>query len=659
MTNEKLTSWDPLDSAEATDANVLASAKKREIKNILKSYVSNYDPFSELIQNAMDAAEKRARAEAGVQPKIGIVIDLSENSIEVIDNGCGFEESEFRSFLAPSISFKSGNTSRGNKGVGVTYIAYGFNDLTIRTKNKNYSFEGSFRRGRDWIEDTEGTVSRPLVEKIDRDDIAFNAIDQGTSFKIVFSGDKVRPSNLGWYGATTPEQWLYLLLLKTPLGAIRLPNFDTSNVSFDLKVISKDGVEKAVEDKSASYKFPHLEINASQKLSDVIAAQLKAFESGKNVNSAMSKFSNSNGLFEVYTTDDLRILLKSFQNEPELMELLEKHQTTAYGYFAYSTEVWEQLNDKKAKLRKGLRILRGGLQIASNRMVQGEMITIPLTRSIGHQNQTHVIVHFEGAEPDLGRKGFQPELKDLAEKLSVGIVRSLSSRREGILKNDSGAQANIEKELKVYDWIKNQEKHEENHPLLLNSEKFFLPTRKISVSAVPQSEQDVIVLFNQLIAGGVIRGIKLLSTSQVSQYDGIFRYCAEEPLTNYEFEQNDNPLGVFEEQLVGEYTTQPKVLEYKYSLDGLIREFESGVKQESEVDLAIFWHMGLEFAREYNILSYLDFDNVHQRQHHGVTHKLSSANSNFSVICLEELVQLLNDPVAAQKHQQELYGDDI
>lgn len=36
-------------------------------------------------------------------------------------------------------------------------------------------------------------------------------------------------------------------------------------------------------------------------------------------------------------------------------------------------------------------------------------------------------------------------------------------------------------------------------------------------------------LFNQLIGGGVIRGIKLLSTSQVSQYDGKFRYVAEDP----------------------------------------------------------------------------------------------------------------------------------
>ncbi|MDD7972476.1 ATP-binding protein [Roseinatronobacter alkalisoli] len=185
--------WDPLEAAGAVDANVLASAKKREIKNILKSYVSNYDPLSELIQNAMDAVEKRFSSELSEKPKIKVVVNLQENSIEIIDNGCGFEEVEFRSFLAPSISFKSGGETRGNKGVGVTYIAYGFNDLTIRTKNNFFIYEGVMRRGREWIEDQAGTVARPIIEPAKTNSSAFDALEQGTSFKISFSGKHVRP----------------------------------------------------------------------------------------------------------------------------------------------------------------------------------------------------------------------------------------------------------------------------------------------------------------------------------------------------------------------------------------------------------------------------------------------------------------------------------
>lgn len=656
MTDLDFTSWDPLEAAEATDQDVLAAAKKREIKNILKSYVSNYDPFSELIQNAMDAAEKRAIVNADVGAKIAIIINLQENSVEVIDNGVGFEEAEFRSFLAPNISFKSGGKTRGNKGVGVTYVAYGFNDITIRTKNKHFSFQGRMRRGREWIEDSSGTVSRPVVEKVTTSSSLFDQQDQGTSFKIEFTGKHVRPSNLGWYQAQTPEQWLYLLLIKTPLGAISLPSLNAANVSCDLLVVDKAGNVETRSSIDARYKYPHLEIKASQHLSEIVRVQTSALAAGKDPSKAVEKYKKSNGLYRIYSTDDLA---RTASLSEEQLTLLKQYETTGYGYFTYSTEVWDQLNDKKAGLRKGLRIIRGGLQIACNGMVQGEMVTIPLTKSIGHQNQTHVVIHFSGAEPDLGRKGFQPELEQLAEALSVGVVRELSARRHEFLKSDSGAQADIDKEIKVHEWLKSLERHEEDFPLELKSDKFFLPTKRISVSCVPQTEQDVVVLFNQLIAGGVIRGIRLLSTSQSSQYDGVFRFVAEEPFSNLVFSEDVNPLGVHQEGLTKAYKTQPKVLEYKFNLDGLIREFESGYKHENDLDLAIFWEIGAEYQKEYDILSYLDFDQTHRRPHHGLTHRLTSANSHFEVVCLKELFQLLNSPDEAQEFQREQYSSSI
>jgi len=655
MTHSIAKSWDPLEAADGSDQELLSAAKKREIKNILKSYVSNYDPFSELLQNALDAVERRRAAGETFTPKILVKIDLQENSLEVVDNGCGFLEAEFRSFLAPSISFKSGGKTRGNKGVGVTYVAYGFNDLTIRTKNTTFAFDGTLLRGREWVEDVDGIVPRPKMERTDSTSTLFAAIDQGTSFKLKFAGQKIRPSNLAWYQAQTAEQWLYLLLIKTPLGHIDLFDLTSSAVEFDLTVISTEGKVTVESSQPARYKYPNAEIAASQRLGAIKEVQQKALDAGKDINSAIQKYKQSNGLYEIYDRKSLKTLISPNENEIKLIDLFNM---SAYGYFAYSTEVWDQLNDKKAKLRRGLRVLKGGLQLANNGMPQGELITIPLTKAIGHQNQTHIIVHFDGADPDLGRKGFQPELKDLVERISVAIVRQLSARRD-ILKSDSGAQSNIDQEIKVHDWLKNQEDHERLNPLQLISQNFFLPTKKISVLSTPQSEQDVIVLFNQLVAGGVIRGIRLLSTTQVMQYDGIFRYVAEDPLSDLVYHPERNPLGVLEEQLVKPYQTPPKILEYKFSLDGLIREFESEVKNQVDISLVIFWDFGKEYRKEYNVTSYLDFDNIHQRKHHGITHSLISSHTQFDAICLKELVDLLNSPDEAQEHQRSVYGDAL
>ncbi len=179
------------------------------------------------------------------------------------------------------------------------------------------------------------------------------------------------------------------------------------------------------------------------------------------------------------------------------------------------------------------------------------------------------------------------------------------------------------------------------------------------IVSTPQSEQDAIVLFNQLIAGGVIRGIKLLATSQIKKYDGVFRFEIKKPIINHEFDKEKNPLGVLELNSDEERTSPPKILEYKYNLDGLMREFENGDKKEKDIHLAIAWEIGDEWRKNYEITSLLDLDNLHQRDFHGITHIFSSRNTNFYAICLIELIDYLNDVDGVQDYQRKTYGEDV
>ncbi|MFX7764189.1 hypothetical protein ABTK05_21250, partial [Acinetobacter baumannii] len=72
-------------------------ALRREINNILSSYVGWYDTFCELIQNALDAVEARAALERAAgseedyKPFVSILVDLDENSLTVSDNGIGLD----------------------------------------------------------------------------------------------------------------------------------------------------------------------------------------------------------------------------------------------------------------------------------------------------------------------------------------------------------------------------------------------------------------------------------------------------------------------------------------------------------------------------------------------------------------------------------------
>ncbi|TSE09000.1 ATP-binding protein [Aquimarina algiphila] len=654
MTNK---TWDPLVRSKEADTEIVSSAQKREIKNILKSYVGMYDSFSELIQNSMDAVDKRVTIlkEKEYNKKLWIEINLKENSFSITDNGIAFNEKELESFLAPNISFKEGEETRGNKGVGATYIGYGFNYLQFATKGNGNSFSGELIGGRNWVEDFKGIVTRPIVTESICTNESFNELKRGSTFKIKFEGDNIRPKDLSWYTAKTPQQWLYLLLIKTPLGCINYSHTKDKNITFDLKVIRKDGSEELLENQNAEYIFPHSKINASVDLKDIYAFQKNAIAKNKDASAIPSKYKKSNGVYEIFSNQEILDLRKT---DDEFQKIVKEYKIEAYGYFTYSTSVWDSLNDIIAKLRKGYRVLKGGLQLANNQMIQGELIAIPLTSNIGYQNQCHVLVHFKDADPDLGRKGFQPELKEIAEKLSVSIVNRLKQWKP-LLKSDTGAKPDIVKEIALHEWIREQEDHEKTNPLNLTNKNFFAPINEISITSEPQSEQDAIVLFNQLIAGGVIRGIKLLATSQVKQYDGVFKYVVKEPLSNHEYHKENNPLGVQEFQFTSELTSPPKVLEYKYNIDGLINEFESEYKNEKDIHLAVAWEMGNEWKKKYEITSFLDLDNLHQRDFHGLTHQFNSGTTKFHVIILKELVEYLNDVDGVQTYQKETYSEDI
>ena len=95
--------------------------------------------------------------------------------------------------------------------------------------------------------------------------------------------------------------------------------------------------------------------------------------------------------------------------------------------------------------------------MASDGMPQGDLITIPLTRYIGYQEQTHVVVHFDNGQPDLGRKTFQKEKKELAESLSKNVVDILKKYRAHLKADETSDPLTPDKDK--HDWIRDQESY--------------------------------------------------------------------------------------------------------------------------------------------------------------------------------------------------------
>lgn len=655
-----LKEWDPLTGSEkAFSPEYVAQMKKIELRNILKSYTGFSDLFVELIQNALDAVDERlALGEKGYEPLIWILIDLSSNTVCVTDNGIGFGPDQFKFFLSPNITFKTGRNFRGSKGVGATYLAYGFNFLQLGTKIPEFVFVGNLERGRDWVDDEKSSVLRPKVKKAKPIHQAFNEIERGSTFCIKLVGENVRPRDLGWLGAKTADQWEIVLRVLTPIGGF-YPDKSIPKTICHLEVIDREGNRTTKTINKCEYLYPHEIVNSAINLEELLEQQVKLTKKQKPVSEIPQKYKKLDGIYMTWSTDDLLGQAFSSTNSEETdRNIIKEQEMRVYGFFCYTTKIWDQFNDDIVGLRKKMRILRGGLRLASHNMIQGINQDIPLTRYTGYEAQTHVIVYFKDAEPDLGRKGFQPELVDIAQRIAVNVVNIFRQWKMN-LKPDTGVTPELRRDLDVFEWRQKQIEHAQKSPLTIKGKGLFMPTEEIPITSTPLTEQDVVALFNQLLSAGVVRGIRIMATSQHETYDGLFKLEMRKPYIRYIFNKDTNPLGVPKTIFAhGDALSKPYILEYKFNVDALIDDIKREEKGVKDIQLVIAWEMGEGWQAEYRVIPLLHLGYAHQRHIHGCTHivlEATSSNVAFYAIILSELVRYLQDPDAEQERQGRLY----
>jgi Histidine kinase-, DNA gyrase B-, and HSP90-like ATPase len=655
-----LDGFDPLaaDDASGTAAlsQVFEDSRKRDVQNILKSYTGTFDLFSELLQNALDAVQTRQRQErAGYEPTIWISIDMPDRIVRVTDNGIGMNEEQIKYCLRPSVSFKRQSDLRGHKGVGATFLAYGFSFIRLQSKQGNPGIAVILRQGRQWAEDNSGTIPRPKLGTVEFGVPELVNEKSGTSVEIIVgqsSGE--RPRDLSWLGARSAEQWYDVLRIKTPLGGVCFSSSEFSPTVI-IRVRSSDKETSEKTQKGAEYYYPHDIPNLKiQSLRDVSkAADNIQGDAQTKLLKLPPEFKRLQCLYDIWDKDEILAENSYFESalDNDEKELVERHNVVLYAAFLHSAKVWAEFNDEVLGLRKGQRIIHGGLQLATDFMTQGELSVIPLTSAIGYQANAHVVVHFTDGNPDMGRKVFQPELTRLAEKLAV---RSVTVFRRFLLyiRPDTGSQ-NIAPDKEVYDWKREQEEYRNRHPLSAS-----LSGKPLSIVSAPRQEQDVIALFHELIGIGILKGFNFLGTSQGDRYDSVFfmNYLDND---NVLFDAKINRLGVTRYELPHE--TEPKILEYKFDFDSLVADFEKEAKFAKHVNFVVCWSAGKQYRERFYLQSLLIGDEGSSRQIFGATHQVFSVGSQeqpaFELLILEDLMAWLQDPPGEEARQKHHYKD--
>jgi hypothetical protein len=213
----------PVDPLVEASGAINIEYRRRAIAGILESYNSNFDVLAESVQNAVDAIEDASlRGETGPF-LVEVTVNLRDNWIGILDTGVGMNRQQVRTALGPHVSFKNDptvltkrsgkNAYRGYKGVGLTFLAYGTDDIALHSKQSGTVTKARMQYGRAWAKG-ERSDAALLVE--DTRDSAIDEVKRGTYVRIQFS-EHTHPRSLSRLAGTIAI-WAALLRTKTAIG---------------------------------------------------------------------------------------------------------------------------------------------------------------------------------------------------------------------------------------------------------------------------------------------------------------------------------------------------------------------------------------------------------------------------------------------------------
>lgn len=342
------------------------------------------------------------------------------------------------------------------------------------------------------------------------------------------------------------------------------------------------------------------------------------------------------GLFLEWDTERITKELTADQ-QAQFTEELKTYSPHLYAFVPYQGSVWGDMNQITTGV-KNRNYLYPGLMIAVNRQRLADIFEIGASRFETFSRNVFVIVHFDDAKPDQGRKTLEVEALELAQKAADRVVQYFAKQRNLLRppgESPTPEQRQVEKNHA--DWIFNVRTHAKSSPLHIP------PTTYIST---PLTEQDVVGLFHQLSAMGVFPGIRVYATSQSKTYDCLVEFDSDVNVPGLSYRAQDRyPIGLSPYTLGThkKFSTKHLTLEFKNNLDGLIADVEGdSPKAFDDIDVCVCWSKVSAAFIGYE-LEPITEKNLDERPYPGVTHLLRRDGDAHvvKIVMLETIVQTI------------------
>jgi hypothetical protein len=603
---------------------------RKSLVNLTTSYSDEADVFTEIVQNAVDAIAQRWGISGSESGNLTIVVGRRKNHshyLYVQDDGVGMSTGVVDKVFIPGFSSgKRQGFSIGYKGVGLSYVVAVSDHIAIRSKNESETTERTVLHTNDWVRDNE--KPEPLVEaKFMAPELVTDLaqkLDRGTGVYFSFhpGSDPGSLDNLVRVSDGIEKElsyWASFLCGRTPLG-LALPSAEkvTAPINVRIYLDHGDGEYTSIDFKRErydpengllGYPFPELVFKVGVD-TDAIDQTSGAQQNVKHGRKHQAVYHEWRGTELVDEIDNL--------NEDE-RALLNSQLEWVRGYLCYSTDV---LRTVKNEMGTRAQVVRYGARLAVDGAPQGRPLELALTSDQGLDRQAHIVLGFKELQLDTGRK-FVSDERVLAaiNKVTQRVVTKLKEYRWALKVRD---RAPVEADLN--EWINNVTGRAGNSVvhLLFDGSQTFAPAR-----VDPDNEQEVIALWTALVSTGMLSGFAMKAISGFNRYDALVD-ITEEAVSG------SGPLHPISTDFAPKANS---VLEFKWSFDALVSDFESKTKVPRELDLVVCWDCPDINLRVGSLLPVYGLWS-HERPFSGVSYVWTDdANSiRFYVIALRNVV---------------------
>lgn len=583
---------------------------RSNIERIISSYRHVWDIYTELLQNSADAILEEFGEDNCDRGFIKLEIDTLEREISITDNGIGIKEDEMSKILVTGKSLKRERKKGkfGFMGYGFTFVAFQSEYLriksikdgekAIRTYKNLYQFVYSTSEIPNSEEEMNGYTSEICNEP--------NGTKITLKFPKEFPNECVEQAIAATFRIADQENLIKAVLrTRSVVGLLDKVFGSGKSFSFELYV-----ADKLIE-------VPTGYLTTREIVKDVLKSENLIYSRDK-----YEPIINATDILPRNPKDQARkaILLEEKIND---IKIGERNPLTARFYIAATSKShinsynehlkYSDANDENTDYK-----IEHGLWLAICGMPTGICLD-----AFEHSNYLPytVIVDIQDKslrnDLDAGRKGISDYRKKQIVNKAFEILKNnnfIKYRRYVV----GGGDTRISDPL-----------YDPKQELLEKMEdKEFIECELNFRYFPPIEEQEVIILFTELISRSILKGYNLKVVSGYQVYDGLYEYYLK--LDDHTIYSEDNPLGIHKNIFTRYSGTLKKdsiLVEFKRELKGIYNDIHNNKKDVSHIDLLICWSTNYDerdkFSREYGDI--LQERDMTTNVFYGVTHQLIGA----------------------------------